>query len=64
MVLEASAKADANNIRKEETAARMQLEGVKTGAAIRESQAKQKFDQESSGVKLGAQIAKDQLNQG
>ena len=66
MVLESSAKADANNLRKEEAAARMQLEGVKTGAAIRESQAKQKFDQESSGVKLGAQIAKDQtqLNQG
>jgi hypothetical protein len=66
MVLEASAKADANNIRKEETAVRMQLEGVKVGASIRESQAKQKFDQESSGVKLGAQIAKDQtqLNQG
>jgi hypothetical protein len=66
MVLDSSAKADANNLRKEETAARMQLEGVKTGAAIRESQAKQKFDQESSGVKLGAQIAKDQtqLNQG
>jgi len=66
MVLEASAKADANNLRKEESAARMQLEGVKVGASIRESQAKQKFDQESSGVKLGAQIAKDQtqLNQG
>ena len=66
MVLEASAKADANNMRKEESAARMQLEGVKVGASIRESQAKQKFDQESSGVKLGAQIAKDQtqLNQG
>jgi len=63
MVLDSSAKADANNLRKEETAARMQLEGVKTGAAIRESQAKQKFDQESSGVKIGAQIAKDQMNQ-
>jgi hypothetical protein len=65
MVLEASAKADANNLRKEETAARMQLEGVKVGASIRESQSQQKFDQESSGVKLGAQIAKDQkkLNQ-
>ena len=60
MVLEASAKADANNLRKEETAARMQLEGVKVGASIREKQAQQKFDQESSGVKLGAQIAKDQ----
>ena len=60
MVLEASAKADANNLRKEESAARMQLEGVKVGASIREKQAQQKFDQESSGVKLGAQIAKDQ----
>jgi hypothetical protein len=66
MVLESSAKADANNLRKEEAAARMQLEGVKVGASIREKQAQQKFDQESSGVKLGAQIAKDQtqLNQG
>jgi hypothetical protein len=64
MVLEASAKADANNMRKEESAARMQLEGVKVGASIRESQSQQKFDQESSGVKLGAQIAKDQMNQG
>jgi len=63
MILESSAKADANNMRKEESAARMQLEGVKTGAAIRESQAKQKFDQESSGVKIGAQIAKDQMGQ-
>jgi len=60
MVLEASAKADANNMRKEETAAKMQLEGVKVGASIREKQATQKFDQEHAGVQLGAQIAKDQ----
>jgi hypothetical protein len=60
MILDSSAKADANNLRKEEASARMQLEGVKTGASIRESQAKQKFDQEHAGVKLGAQIAKDQ----
>ena len=60
MVLESSAKADANNLRKEESAARMQLEGVKVGASIREKQSQQKFDQEHAGVKLGAQIAKDQ----
>lgn len=60
MVLESSAKADANNLRKEEAAARMQLEGVKVGASIREKQSQQKFDQEHAGVKLGAQIAKDQ----
>lgn len=45
MVLESSAKADANNMRKEESAARMQLEGVKVGAAIREKQARQNLDQ-------------------
>jgi hypothetical protein len=63
MVLESSAKADANNMRKEESAARMQLEGVKVGASIREKQAQQKFDQEHAGVQLGAQIAKDQATQ-
>jgi hypothetical protein len=41
MVLESSAKADANNMRKEESAARMQLEGVKVGASIREKQTQQ-----------------------
>jgi len=63
MVMEAAAKADVNNARKEEAAARMQLEGVKVGASIREKQAQQKFDQEHAGVKLGAQIAKDQAMQ-
>ena len=63
MVMEAAAKADINNARKEEAAARMQLEGVKVGASIREKQAQQKFDQEHAGVKLGAQIAKDQAMQ-
>jgi len=60
MVMDAAAKADVNNMRKEESAAKMQLEGVKVGASIREKQATQKFDQEHAGVKLGAQIAKDQ----
>jgi hypothetical protein len=41
MVLESSAKADANNMRKEESAARMQLEGVKVGASIKEKQTQQ-----------------------
>jgi hypothetical protein len=63
MVMDAAAKADTNNARKEEAAARMQLEGVKVGASIREKQAQQKFDQEHAGVQLGAQIAKDQAMQ-
>jgi hypothetical protein len=37
MVLDASAKADANNLRKEENAAKMQLDGLKVGASIKES---------------------------
>ena len=41
MVLESSAKADANNMRKEESAAKMQLEGVKVGASIKEKQTQQ-----------------------
>jgi len=41
MVLDSSAKADANNMRKEESSARMQLEGVKVGASIKEKQAQQ-----------------------
>jgi hypothetical protein len=63
MVLEASAKADANNLRKEENAAKMQLDGLKVGASIKEKQAQQKFEHEHAGMKLGSQIAKDQAMQ-
>jgi hypothetical protein len=63
MVLEASAKADANNLRKEENSARMQLDGLKVGASIKEKQAQQKFEHEHAGMKLGSQIAKDQAMQ-
>ena len=63
MVLEASAKADANNLRKEENAAKMQLDGLKVGASIKEKQAQQQFEHEHAGMKLGSQIAKDKAMQ-
>ena len=63
MVLDASAKADANNLRKEENAAKMQLDGLKVGASIKEKQAQQQFEHEHAGMKLGSQIAKDKAQQ-
>jgi hypothetical protein len=63
MVLEASAKADANNLRKEENASKMQLDGLKVGASIKEKQAQQQFEHEHAGMKLGSQIAKDKAMQ-
>jgi hypothetical protein len=62
MVLEASAKADANNIRKEEHESKMQLEGLKAGSSIEERKQRLKYEQESAGVRLGADIARDKAN--
>ena len=62
MILEASAKADANNIRKEEHQNKMELEGLKTGASIKEKQARLKYEQESAGIRMGADIARDKAN--
>jgi hypothetical protein len=62
MILDASAKADANNIRKEEHQNKMELEGLKTGASIKENQARLKYEQESAGIRMGADIARDRAN--
>jgi hypothetical protein len=62
MVLESAAKADANNIRKEEIKSKMELEGFKAGSATQEKQARLKYEQESAGVRMGADIARDRAN--
>ena len=64
MVLDSAAKADANNIRKEENQNKMELEGLKIGTSIKEKQARLKYEQESTGVRLGADIAKNNANLG
>ena len=62
MILDASAKADANNIRKEEHESKMELEGLKAGSSIKERQERLKYEQESAGIRMGADIARDKAN--
>jgi hypothetical protein len=61
MILDSSAKADANNIRKDEIKSKMELEGFKAGSSVKEKQARLKYEQESAGVRMGADIAKTNL---
>jgi hypothetical protein len=61
MILDSSAKADANNIRKDEIKSKMELEGFKAGSSVQEKQARLKYEQESAGVRMGADIAKTNL---
>jgi hypothetical protein len=58
-----AAKSDANKLKLAELQAKMQLDGTKIGAQIKESQQKQAFEQEHAGVQIGAQIARDKHEQ-
>ena len=62
VALEAAAKADAQKLREQEITGRLQLDAMKIGAQIKESQAKQQFEQEHAGFKLGSDVAKDKAN--
>jgi hypothetical protein len=62
-VTDAAAKADTNQIKRDEIQADMQLKGTQIGAQIQESQQKQTFNQEHAGIQIGAQIAKDKRDQ-
>jgi hypothetical protein len=63
LAIDAAAKQDANQLKQSELAANMQLKGMQMGAQIKQSQEKQTFEQEHSGIKLGAQMAKDKQQQ-
>jgi hypothetical protein len=63
LAADAANKADQNNLKREEIQADMQLEGTKIGAKIKADEARQTFDQEYAGVKLGSQISKDKRDQ-
>ena len=58
--LEAAAAADKQELEEQKVSGQLQLESMRVGAQIRESQAKQQFEQERDGVQLGAEIAKTQ----
>ncbi len=62
VALDAAAKSDAQKLREQEIAGRLQLDAMRVGAQIKESQAKQQFEQEHAGFKLGSDVAKDKAN--
>jgi hypothetical protein len=58
MMVDATAKADELHLREQEVNGRLELDALKVGAQIKESQAKAQFEQERAGVQIGADIAK------
>jgi hypothetical protein len=58
MLMDAAAQADAQQLREQEVSGRLELDALKVGAQIKESQAKAQYDQERAGIQMGADIAK------
>ena len=58
IMMDAAAKADAQQLKEQEVSGKLELEALRTGAQIKESQAKQQFEQERAGVQMGSDIAK------
>jgi hypothetical protein len=58
IMMDAAAKADAQQLKEQEVSGRLELDALKVGAQIKESQAKTQFDQERAGVQMGTDIAK------
>ena len=58
IMLDAAAKADEQALREQEVSGKLELDALRTGAQIKESQAKQEFEQERAGLQMGADIAK------
>jgi hypothetical protein len=45
-------------LREQEVSGKLELDALKVGAQIKESQAKQQYEQERTGIQMGADIAK------
>jgi len=58
IMMDAAAKADAQALKEQEVSGKLELEALRTGAQIKESEAKQQFEQERAGVQMGTDIAK------
>jgi hypothetical protein len=58
IMMDAAAKADEQALKEQEVSGKLELDALRTGAQIKESQAKQQFEQERAGVQMGADIAK------
>ena len=59
LTLDAAAKADAQALKEQEVSGKLELESMRVGAQIRESQFKQQFEQERAGLEIGIDIAKN-----
>ena len=58
IMMDAAAKADEQALKEQEVKGRLELDALRTGAQIKESEFKQQFEQERAGVQMGADIAK------
>ena len=58
IMMDAAAKADEQALKEQEVKGKLELEALRTGAQIKESQTKQQFEQERAGVQMGTDIAK------
>ena len=59
ITLDAAAAADKQQLEEQKVSGRLELDSLKVGAQIKESQAKAQFEQEKTGVQLGADIARN-----
>ena len=59
IMIDASIAADKQELEEQKVSGRLELDSLKVGAQIKESQAKAQFEQEKTGVQLGADIAKN-----
>jgi hypothetical protein len=60
LMMDAAAASDKQELEEQKVSGQLQLESLRVGAQIKESQIKQQFEQERAGVQLGADIAKNQ----
>jgi hypothetical protein len=59
VMINAATASDKQKLEEQKVTGQLQLDGMRIGAQIKESQAKQQFNEEQTGVKLGADIAKN-----
>ena len=60
MMMDAAAVADKQQLEEQKVMGQLQLDSMRVGAQIKESQAKAQFEQERVGVQMGADISKTQ----
>jgi hypothetical protein len=59
MMANAAAASDKQQLEEQKVSGQLQIDAMRVGAQIKDSQAKQQFEQERAGVQMGADIAKN-----